>query len=155
MKSYSEALKLNPDLIFEVKSLQYKAGIQMVNLANKSDEFDEIQLAIYSLEYARELSGGIGEKNERLLADLKKKIQTYNDYKTQSLIKRKMNKARDDQNLARTKRLKIGQTLPEVQNLLGDPHEKISSGINEEQQLWIYFLIDNTLHLTFDDYPTF
>ena len=31
MKTYSEALKLNPDLIFEVKSLQYKAGIQMVN----------------------------------------------------------------------------------------------------------------------------
>ena len=35
----------------------------MVNLANKkSDEFDEIQLAIYALEYARELSGGIGKK---------------------------------------------------------------------------------------------
>ena len=74
MKTYSEALKLNPDLIFEIKSLQYKAGIQMVNFANKSDEFDEIQLAIYSLEYARNYPVGFGEKNEKLLADLKTKV---------------------------------------------------------------------------------
>ena len=64
MNTYSEALKLNADLIYEVKSLQYKAGIQMANLANKADEFEEIQLAIYSLEYARDLSGGIGSRNE-------------------------------------------------------------------------------------------
>ena len=28
MEKYSEALELNPDLIFEVKSLQYKAGVK-------------------------------------------------------------------------------------------------------------------------------
>ena len=61
--------------------MQYKAGIQMVNLANKSDEFDEIQLAIHSLEYAKELSGVDREKNEKLLGDLKKKIQLFDDYK--------------------------------------------------------------------------
>ena len=155
MKTYSEALKLNPDLIFEVKSLQYKAGIQMVNLANKSDEIDEIQLAIYSLEYAKELSGGIGKKNEELLADLKKKIQLFDYHKTQSIINERMDRAREYQNLARTEKLKIGQTIPEVQNLLGDPHEKISSGLNQEQQLWIYFLVDHTLHLTFDNYQLF
>ena len=35
-----------------------------------------------------------------------------------------MDRAREYQNLARTEKLKIGQTIPEVQNLLGDPHEK-------------------------------
>ena len=155
MITYSEALKLNPDLIFEVKSLQYKAGIQMVNLANKSDEIDEIQLAIYSLEYAKELSGGIGKKNEELLADLKRKVQLFDHHKTQSIINERMDRAREYQNLARTEKLKIGQTIPEVQNLLGDPHEKISSGLNQEQQIWIYFLVDHTLHLTFDNYQLF
>ena len=155
MENYSEALKLNPDLIFEVKSLQYKAGIQMVNLANKSDEIDEIQLAIYSLEYAKELSGGIGEKNEKLLANLKEKMQIFDDHKTQLIIDKRMERARDYQNLARAEKLRVGQTLPEVQKLLGDPHEKISSGLNQEEQLWIYFLVDHTLHLTFDNYQLF
>ena len=87
--------------------------------------------------------------------DLKKKLQSFDDYKTQSLINKRMNKARDKQSIAREKRLKIGQTLPEVQDLLGDPHEKISSGSNHQQQLWIYFLVNHTLHLTFDDYQLF
>ena len=66
-----------------------------------------------------------------------------------------MDRAREYQNLARAEKLKVGQTITEVQNLLGDPHEKISSGLNQEQQLWIYFLVDYTLHLTFDNYQLF
>ena len=64
MSKYTEALKMNPELIYMVKALQYNAGIQMVGLAGEADEFDEIYLAIESLTYAKELSGGIGEKNE-------------------------------------------------------------------------------------------
>ena len=90
-----------------------------------------------------------------MLADLKKKIRLFDDYKTQSLINERMDRAREYQNLARTEKLKVGQTIPEVQNLLGDPHEKISSDINQKEQLWIYFLVDFTLHLTFDDYQLF
>ena len=66
-----------------------------------------------------------------------------------------MDEARDSQNLARTRTLKIGQTISEVRDLLGDPHENISSGPNLEQQLWIYFLVNHTLHLTFDNYQLF
>ncbi|MDC3166517.1 hypothetical protein OA955_02055, partial [Candidatus Marinimicrobia bacterium] len=36
MGKYSEALELNQDLIFEVKSLQYKAGVKMANIARKA-----------------------------------------------------------------------------------------------------------------------
>ena len=81
MQKYTEALELNPDLIYEVKSLQYRAGIQMAKLATEANEFEEIQLAIYALEYARELAGGIGEKNEKLLIDLNKKLESYDNYK--------------------------------------------------------------------------
>ena len=44
---------------------------KMANIAKKADEFEEIQLAISSLEFARELAGGIGTRNENLIIDLK------------------------------------------------------------------------------------
>ena len=155
MRTYSEALKLNMDLIYEVKSLQYKAGIQMANLAKEADEFEEIQLAIYSLEYARELSGGIGSRNEKLLVDLKNKLESYDQYKTRLLMNKKMEVGRSKQKLARSEKLKIGQTLPQVEALLGEPHEKIIGSKDLDEQLWIYFMVNQTLQLTFDDYQLF
>ena len=157
MGKYAEALEMNEDLIYQVKALQYQAGMQMANLAAEADEFEEIQLAIYSLEYARSLVGGIGTKNEQLLIDMRKKIQEFDDYKARAIIDYKMENARLDQAKARTKKLKIGQTLPEVEELLGAPHEKVlgDSGINYQQQLWIYFVKGGTLQLSFLDYKLF
>ena len=157
MGKYSEALELNADLIYEVNALQYQAGIQMANLAAKADEFEEIQLAIYSLEYARSLAGGIGNKNEQLLTDLKKRLKALDDYKIRTVIDYKMNLARVEQALARTDRLEIGQTIPQVQELLGDPHEKVlgDNGENPEEQLWIYFVNDGTFQLSFQNYQLF
>ena len=85
MQKYTEALEMNADLIYEVKSLQYKAGIQMAKLATKADEFEEIQLAIYALEYARDLAGGIGERNEKLLFDLNKMLESNDNYKIRKI----------------------------------------------------------------------
>jgi len=154
MDKYADALSLNPDLIYDVKTLQYKAGIQMAKLAAKANEFDEIQLAIQSLEYAKELSGSIGEKNEKLLKDLREKLDKHDDYKHQQLIDQRMNSARHKQSLARTEKLEIGQTVPKVQALLGEPHETIfgNNGTNPNEQLWIYFINQNTLQLTFVDF---
>ena len=83
---------MNPYLIYEVNSLQYRAGIQMAKLATEADEFEEIQLAIHSLEFARELSGGIGKRNEQLLLDLNQKLKTLSDYNTRILIEQKSSK---------------------------------------------------------------
>jgi len=157
MEKYANALEMNPDLIYEVKSLQYRAGIQMARLAKEADEFDEIQLAIHSLEFARELSGGIGKRNEQLLMDLNNKLKSLSDYKTRVLIDHKMNLARGKQARARTEKLKVGQTIPQVQELLGEPHEKIigSHGTNPEEQLWIYFVDQKSLHLSFHHFQLF
>jgi hypothetical protein len=157
MGKYAEALGMNPDLIYEVKSLQYRAGIQMAKLAKEADEFEEIQLAIYSLEYARELSGGIGTRNEKLLVDLKNKLKSLSDYKSRIIIEQKMNIARAEQLNARNKKLKIGLTIPQVQDLLGEPHEKIlgNRGLNPDEQLWIYFVNQGSLHLSFHQFQLF
>ena len=157
MEKYANALEMNPDLIYEVKSLQYRAGIQMARLAKEADEFEEIQLAIHSLEFARELSGGIGKRNEQLLMDLNNKLKSLSDYKTRVLIDHKMNLARGKQARARTEKLKVGQTIPQVRELLGEPHEKIigSHGTNPEEQLWIYFVDQKSLHLSFHHFQLF
>ena len=43
------------------KISSFNHRFNMAKIATEADEFEEIQLAIYSLEYARDLSGGIGK----------------------------------------------------------------------------------------------
>ena len=157
MEKYSDALELNQDLNFEVKSLQYKAGVKMANIARKADEFEEVQLAISALEDARELAGGIGVKNEKLLADLKEKLEAYDEFKSRDIIDKKMEKGRMQQMLARSKKLEIGQSLPEVEALLGAPHERINGldGMEFDTQLWIYFTNQQSLQLSFHNFRLF
>ena len=156
MKKYSEALKLNINLESNVKALQYQAGIQLVELANEVDAFDEINLAVQSLEEAKILSSSIGSNNELLLKDLNEKLDSYSNYKTDMIIDYEMSKARHLQAIARSPRLTIGMTLPLIEELLGKPHEIITSKItNQKEQLWVYFLRDKKLELTFKDFILF
>ena len=157
MEKYAEALDLNNDLIYEIRSLQYKAGIDMAKLADGADEFEEVQLAIYSLDKARELAGGIGAKNEKLLLDLKKKLKKLDDYKTRVLIERRMDNGRLELMKARSDKLSLGLTLPQVEDLLGQPHEKIlgNGGKDHDKQLWIYFIGQKSLQLSFLNFQLF
>jgi len=157
MDRYAEALEMNEALEFEVKALQYQAGIQLANLADKADEFEEIQLAIQSLERAREFAAGIGNRNEQLLKDLKAKLSRLDEHKARIGINSRMEDGRDIQALARSPRLEIGMTVPQIQELLGEPHEKVlrEKGIDSSEQLWIYYIKDGTLQLSFQDYLLF
>ena len=58
---------------------------------------------------------------------------------------------------ARSKKLKVGQSLPEVEALLGQPHEKISglNGTETEVQLWIYFTNKESIQLSFHNFKLF
>jgi len=81
MEKYSKALELNIDLKPQIIALQYLAGIQLIEIADQVDEFDEIILAIQSLEQAKGISSGIGTNNEKLLKDLKNKLKKLDNYK--------------------------------------------------------------------------
>ena len=156
MKKYAEALKLNGALQSNIRALQYQAGIQLVELADKVKDFDEIVLAIQSLEEASELTSSIGPQNERLLKDLKFKLNKYSEYKSKMIIDYEMSKARYIQAVARAPRLTVGMTLPFIEELLGKPHDKvISTKLNQKEQLWIYFLKDKKLELSFKDFILF
>ena len=156
MEKYSKALELNGDLKSEIIALHYQAGIQLVELADKVDEFDEIILAIQSLKQAKELSSGIGSRNEKLLQDLNNKLKKLDNYKANIFIDHEMTRARYLQAIARSPRLTIGMTLPLIEDLLGAPHEKIISDQNtKREQLWIYNLNEKQLHLSFKDFILF
>ena len=152
MEKYSKALELNIDLKPQIIALQYLAGIQLIEIADQVDEFDEIILAIQSLEQAKGISSGIGTNNEKLLKDLKNKLKKLDNYKTGMIIDHKMSEARYLQAIARSPRLTIGMTLPLIEDLLGAPHEKIISEENaKKEQLWIYYLNEKQLQLSFKD----
>ena len=156
MEKYSEALKLNPSLEFKIKALQYSSGINLVKLAEQIDKFEEIELAIYALETAKEYSGSIGLKNEKLLNKLIKKLELYDNYKKKLNIENRMQVARKKQALARSEKLKLGMMLPRVENLLGQPHEIISKkDRGSDYQLWLYFIKDGTLELSFKNYELY
>ena len=156
MEKYSIALEMNAELASQIMALQYQAGIQLVELAEKVDEFDEIILAKKSLEYAKELSSGIGSKNEKLLDDLTDKLKSYEDYKSTIIIDYEMSKARYLQAVARSPRLTIGMSLSLIEDLLGPPHDKVISNQSlDKEQLWIYYLNDRQLQLSFKDFILF
>ena len=156
MEKYSKALDMNNELESKIMALQYQAGIQLVELADKVDEFDEIILAIKSLEQAKELSSGIGSRNEKLLEDLNKKLKSYDNYKSNLLIDHEMSRARYLQAVARSPRLTIGMSLPLIEDLLGAPHDKtISKPSSKNEQLWVYYLNDRQLQLSFKDFILF
>ncbi len=156
MKKYSKALELNSSLESKVFALQHQAGIQLAELADKVDEADEIILAIESLKEAKELSSGIGTRNEKLLKDLNIKLERFSNYKSYIIKNKKMSQARYLQAIARSPRLTIGMTLPLIEELLGSPHERvISDKTMEKQQLWIYNLKDKKLHLSFKNFILF
>ena len=156
MEKYSKALDMNNELESKITALQYQAGIQLVELADKVDEFDEIILAIKSLEQAKELSSGIGSRNEKLLEDLNNKLKSYDNYKSNLLIDHEMSRARYLQAVARSPRLTIGMSLPLIEDLLGAPHDKtISKPSSKNEQLWVYYLNDRQLQLSFKDFILF
>jgi hypothetical protein len=127
-----------------------------VELADKVKDFDEIILAIQSLEEASKLTSGIGQRNEQLIKDLKLKLNKYSKYKSKMIINHEMSKARYVQAIARAPRLTIGMTLPLIEELLGKPHDKVvSNDLNQKEQLWIYFLKDKSLELSFKDFILF
>ena len=156
MEKYSKALELNNELESKIKALHYQAGIQLVELANEVDEFDEIMLAVKSLEQAKTFSKSLGDRNEKLLKDLKVKLEKLDNYKINANIDREMSKARYLQAISRSPRLTIGMSLPLIKDLLGSPHEKIVNDIvDQSEQMWIYHLNNKQLHLSFKDFILF
>jgi len=157
MGKYANALEMNPDLIYEVNRCNIARGSKWRNWLQKQMNLKRSNWQSIPWNLHGSFPGVLGKRNEQLLLDLNQKLKTLSDYNTRILIEQKMNLARKEQTIARSEKLKVGQTIPQVQALLGEPHEKIigSNGTNPEEQLWIYFVNQKSLQLSFHYYQLF
>ena len=90
------------------------------------------------------------------MEDLNNKLKSYDNYKSNLLIDYEMSRARYLQAVARSPRLTIGMSLPLIEDLLGAPHDKTISRLSSKnEQLWVYYLNDRQLQLSFKDFILF
>jgi hypothetical protein len=128
------------------------------NQANQAEDIAAIQLLIKSLEDAQNITGNLGENNENTLKALKEKVIRLEEISIQKDIDRRM----DDEREKREERLRltiqIGMTIPQVQEILGEPTEIIhkTNKKREDMQLWLYESGEDTvLQLSFLEFILF
>lgn len=146
------AITIYPEHALEVNLIRQGIVANLVRDANSISSADELALALKMLETARELSGSLGEENDKVLSELRQHYDTMEESLLQSRIREKMNIERRAMDEARKPKLRTGMTIPEVQDYLGEPDSILekSDQTGENQQLWSYPLKNgNTLFLTF------
>ncbi len=156
LELFEQAQELDPDLTLELNQLRYNVAAALIREANAIDDPAALQLAAQSLEKARELMGGLNESSMAVLEELQARLATYDEGQIQGLIDQRMETAREElQRIQLT--IEVGMTVPQIQDLLGMPHdftERQENGSN--YQLWIYQLKNGeTLELSFQDYILF
>lgn len=154
-----QAQKRDPDLEFAVNTLRYQVATHFVEIANQITDHSELRAAIQLLKDARELAGGLGEKNESILNELMSKFEMDQQREMADNIELKMELVRqrsEKQNIG--KRPEIGMTIPEIQEILGEPKRIIDKTDENGQsiQLWIYHNNDGKdTFLSFKQYRLF
>ena len=155
---FEKALLQDQDLKIQVELLRYEIATMLVNQANQVKDIDAIQLVLQSLEDAQKLTGSLGEKNETLLKELKEKIVQAEEIRTQADIDRRMEIEREKREKRLRPTLQIGMTIPQVQEIVGEPTEIIhkTNKKGEDMQLWLYNSgVGNVLQLSFLEFILF
>lgn len=149
------AVALDSTTSQEVYILRQSIVASLVKDANTIDEPGELNAAIQMLEEARSLSGSLGEKNDRLLQELKEKAESMEDGQLQQRIRKRMDAERQAMEEAKRPPLRTGMTVPEVQDFFGSPESILEKkgDKGENLQLWSYPLKNGrTLFLTFREF---
>ena len=155
---FEKALLQVQDLNIEVELLRYEIATMLVNQANQAEDIAAIQLVIKSLEDAQNITGNLGEDNENTLKALKEKVIRLEEISIQKDIDRRMADEREKREVRLRPTLQIGMTIPQVQEILGEPMEIIhkTNKKGEDMQLWLYGSdVDTVLQLSFLEFILF
>jgi len=157
LEQYDRAMDLDPSLGVELNQLRYQVAAALIRVANEIEDLAAIRLAIQSLEKADELMGGLSKSSAAVLTELKARLATYDESRLQRHIDRRMAEAREKL-YREQKNVLVGMTIPDVQELLGEPAEIVYKIMPDctNYQLWIY-RIDKyqNIELSFQDYILF
>ena len=158
LQLFSNALLKYPPLKREINAYHYQIAAMMVEDIDQIRDASEIRFAVIALEEAKNLSGGIGPVNEKIYKVLKNRL----DDLEQLTIRYGIDKRMEEERLRRTKlknaTIRIGMTIPQVMDIIGEPVEIIQqqSLKGKDSQLWLYPMHnDQNLELSFLDYKLF
>jgi len=153
------ALSKDISLAFEVSTLRYQVATHLVEIANTVSSHGELRSAIQLLVDASEMTGGLGEKNEKVLKTLIEKFNADQEREMKSRIDNRMDEIRlRSEKSKTTPQITVGMTVPEIQSILGSPGDIIERTDKDGSsiQLWIYPLEKKKeLHLFIKDYILF
>ncbi len=155
----SQADNRDPSLHYEIDLLRNEVAGSLIADANKITDLSAINLVIQYLEQAKSMSGTLGRTNEKILGELKAKLDIREDLDLQEKIDTRMIQERKNMEANTVApSIQIGMNNSEVKNIMGEPREIIeqTSKDGANHQLWKYrFEGRRPLELSFIDYILF
>tara|TARA_B100000959_G_scaffold159514_1_gene167143 strand:+ start:1 stop:1275 length:1275 start_codon:yes stop_codon:yes gene_type:complete len=157
LQLFKEASVKYPKFNRQLNAYRFQIAAMMVNDIKDINDPAEIKLAIISLEEAKRISG-LGPVNEKIYQELKKRLTIIENLSIRYGIDKRMEEERYRRIRLNSATIKIGMTIPEVMDIIGEPieiiHEQDLHG--KDAQLWLYQLNnDENLELSFFDYKLF
>ena len=157
LQLFNDASRKYPLFNRQINAYRFQIAAMMVNDIKDIHDPDQIKLAIVSMEDAKKLSG-LGPVNEKIYQELKKRLSIIENLSIRYGIDKRMEEERYRRIRLNSATVKIGMTIPEVMDIIGDPveiiHEQTLHG--GDAQLWLYHLSnDRNLELSFYDYKLF
>jgi len=158
LQLFSDALLKYPPLKREINAYRYQIAAMMIEDIDQIRDASEIRLAVIGLEEAKKLSGGIGPANEKIYQALKNRLGILEQLTIRYGIDKRMDEERMRRARLKGATIRIGMTIPQVMDIIGEPVEIIhkQSLKGKDTQLWLYPMYnDQNLELSFFDYRLF
>ncbi len=152
---FKKALEKDPGFAFEVGTYRFQIASNLLAMADSARDLRDVRFAVYALEEAKELTGGLNRENSKILVELKEKLAKREEILLNQKIAQRMKIEREKVE-EKPAPIKVGMTIPQVQNIMGEPSEIVAKGPDQTLQLWIYRYVDGTeVSLSFSDYILF
>ena len=147
-----------PELGVEIRGLELKTAVGMLEDVNQAQDEAGLRLAILSFYKAQEILGKKDEEFENVREQLEAQLFSLDRLRIDQLKESYANEARVDLAWRRMPKVEIGMLVSEVSKILGEPAEIIEKvdekGLN--YQLWIYrFPERGEAYFSFEDYLLF
>ena len=154
LKYFDSAQKIDPGLTFEIGTHKHRIASDLLTIADSLNDLNSLKFVVYALEETQRLTGSLSPSNIRVLDQLKQKLKSRDEYEIRQRIDFKLQEEKRQK--SEVKPILVGMTISQVENIMGKPSEVISSGKENENQLWIYsYENGEEVSLTFTNYKLF
>ena len=151
---FDQALEIDSRLTFEVATFKHRIAVDLLTLADSLKDINSLKFVVYALEETLSLTGGLNKTNKKVLEELKRKLILKEEYDIRQKIDKILLKHKEAEGSINP--IKLGMTISEVEDIMGNPSELVKNGTDDKNQLWIYrFNKREELYLTFTNYKLF